>query len=150
MPGAYYRVDIWKIPQQKGKYKYEGVFISRPEATQQQLKENNDVSLQKPHPAAKLIISLCKNDIISLSNKKEQEFCRIAGFSRTQNKIDIRPLYASDTIAAWKKNTNIYLCSPFWPSDIEGQYFKSLNALFNEYEVKLVKITMDGKPIFRY
>jgi CRISPR-associated endonuclease Csn1 len=149
MPGDYYRVDIWRIPQPKRKYKYEGVFVSRPEAIRQQLHGEDAVSLQKPHPAAKLIMSLCKNDIVALSNETEQEFCRIAGFSTTQNKVDIRPLYASDTIAAWKKNTNINLCSCFWPSDIEGQYFKSINSLFNEYEIKLVKITVDGRLIYR-
>jgi CRISPR-associated endonuclease Csn1 len=144
MPGDYYRVDVWKIPQAKGKYKFEGVFISRPEAVRK------DVLLRRhEHNAAKLIMRLCKNDIIVLSNETEQEFCRIAGFSTTNNGIDIRPLYASDTIAAWKKNTNINLASAFWPSNIEGHYFKSINALFNEYEIKLVKITVDGRIIYR-
>jgi len=149
MPGDYYRVDIWRIPQPKGKYKYDGVFVSRPEAMRQQLHGDDAVSLQKPHPAAKFIISLCKNDIIVLSNETEQELCRIAGFSTTQNKIDIRPLYASDTIAVWKKDTNINFCSAFWPSNIEGQYYKSINVLFGEYKIKLVKITVDGRQIYR-
>jgi len=149
MPGDYYKVDIWRIPQPKGKYKYEGVFVSRPEAMRQQLHGDNEVYLQKPHPAAKLVMSLCKNDIIALSNGTEQELCRIAGFSTTQNKIDIRPLYASDSIAAWKKDTNINICSSFWPSDTEGHYFKSINSLFNEYKIKQVKITVDGRPIYR-
>jgi len=144
MPGDYYRVDVWKIPQAKGKYKFEGVFISRPEAVQK------DVLLERhKHSAAKLIMRLCKNDIIVLSNETEKEFCRIAGFSTTNNGIDIRPVYASDTIAAWKKDTNINLTSAFWPSDIERQNFKSINALFNEYEIKLVKITVDGRAIYR-
>ena len=149
MPGDYYKVDIWRIPQPKGKYKYEGVFVSRPEAMRQQLHGDNEVYLKKPHPAAKLIMSLCKNDIITLSNETEQELCRIAGFATTRNKIDIRPLYASDTIAIWKKDTNINLCSDFWPSDIDGQNFKSINVLFNEYKIKLVKITVDGRIIYR-
>jgi CRISPR-associated endonuclease Csn1 len=144
MPGDYYRVDVWKILQAKGKYKFEGVFISRPEAMRK------DVPLKRhEHDAAKLIIRLCKNDIIVFSNETEQEFCRIAGFSTTNNGIDIRPVYASDTIAAWKKDTNINLTSAFWPSNIEGHYFKSINALFNEYEIKLVKITVDGRIIYR-
>ena len=149
MPGDFYRVDVWKIPQPKGKCKFEGVFISRPEAMRRQLHGDDTVPLQKPHPSAKLIMNLCKNDVVKISNKTVQEFCRIAGFSTTQNKVDIRPLYASDTIAAWKNDTNINLVSAFWPSNIEGQNFKSINALFNEYEIKLVKITVDGKPIYR-
>jgi CRISPR-associated endonuclease Csn1 len=149
MPGDYYRVDIWRIPQPKGKFKFDGVFVSRPEAMRQQLHGIDAGSLQKPHPAAKLIMSLCKNDIIALSDEKEEELCRIAGFATTRNKIDIRPLYAGNTIASWKKDTNINLCSAFWPSDIEGQYFKSINVLFSEYKIKLVKITVDGRLIYR-
>lgn len=145
MPGDYYQVDIWRIPQQKGKYKYDGVFISRPLAMQQKIYGNDSACLKRPHPAAKLVMSLCKNDIIVLSNEMERELCRIAGFSTTRNNIDIRPLYASDTIAGWKKDTNIDLTSAFWPSDIEGNYFKSINVLFNEYKIKLVKITVDGQ-----
>ncbi|WP_461252113.1 hypothetical protein, partial [Treponema sp. R8-4-B8] len=53
--------------------------------------------------------------------------------------------YASDTIASWKKDTNINLCSIFWPSNIDGQYYKSINVLFSEYKIKLVKITVDGE-----
>ncbi|WP_461248944.1 hypothetical protein, partial [Treponema sp. R6D11] len=89
--GDYYRVDIWRIPQSKGKYKYDGVFVSRPEAMRQKLHGFDKVFLQKPHPAAKLIMSLCKNDIIALTNETELELCRIAGFSTTRNNIDIRP-----------------------------------------------------------
>ena len=149
MPNDYYRVDIWRIPQHKGKYKYEGVFVSRPDAMRQRSYGDNADCLKKPHSAAKLIMSLRKNDIIKISNEIVQEFCRIAGFSTTQNKMDIRPLYASNTIADWKKDTNISLSSAFWPSDVEGHYFKSINTLFNEYEIKLFKITVDGRPLYR-
>jgi len=150
MPGDYYEVDVWQVPQTKGKYKYEGIFISRPEAMQQQLLGDDKVLIKRhDHPAAKLIMRLCKNDIILLQNDNEQEFCRIAGFSTTQNKIDIRPIYASDTIASWKINTNINFSSDFWLSNIEGHNFKSINVLFNEYKIKLVKITVDGKLIYR-
>jgi hypothetical protein len=150
MPSDYYCVDVWRIPLPKGKYKYEGVFISRPEAMNRTLRgDASFVLLQKPHPAAKLLISLCKNDIIVLSNEEEYEFCRIAGFATTRNKIDIRPLYASDTISKWKNETNDHLTSTFWPIDVDGQYFKSINVLFEEFLIKLVKITVDGIIIYR-
>jgi 2'-5' RNA ligase len=51
-------------------------------------------------------------------------------------------------MAAWKKDTNIHLTSAFWP-DIDGQNYKSINVLFTEFDVKLVKITVDGRVIFR-
>jgi CRISPR-associated endonuclease Csn1 len=149
MPEDYYQVDIWRIPDKKGKNKYEGVFVSRPEAMRQKLLGKNMISLRKPHPAAKLIMSLCKNDVVKLSNENVQEYSRIAGFSTTQNKVDIRPLYASDTIAAWRQDTNSNLTSAFWPSEIKGQYYKSINVLFNGYEIKLVKITVEGRVLYR-
>jgi CRISPR-associated endonuclease Csn1 len=148
MTGDFYRVDVWKIPQQKGKIKYEGVFISRPEAMRQLY---NDTAIRRPdHPAAKRVMRLCKNDIIELSNEKQKELCRIAGFSATRNTIDIRPIYASDTIAAWIKNTRIQLTSSFWPGDCESHNFKSINVLFSGYRVKLVNITVDGRSFYRF
>jgi CRISPR-associated endonuclease Csn1 len=153
MPGDYYKVDIWKIPCSNGKNKYEGRFIPRHEAKNRSPYENkveeNEWSLQKPHPAAKLIMNLCKNDIIVLSNKTKQELCRVAGYSASDDRIDIQPLYASDSIFAWKKDTNINLCSDFWPSNNKGHYYKTINVLFNEYKIKLVKITVDGRLIYR-
>jgi CRISPR-associated endonuclease Csn1 len=149
MPSDCYRVDIWKIPPKKEKSKYEGVFVSRAEAMRQLANEDNSRPLRKPHPAAKLMMSLCKNDIIELSNGTTRELCRIAGFSTTNNQIDIRPIYASEDIADWMRDTNTYLVSSFWPRDQKRQYFKSINALFNDYQVKQVTITVDGRLYYR-
>jgi CRISPR-associated endonuclease Csn1 len=151
MPGDYYKVDIWRIPFGKGKYKYEGVFVSRPQAALMQLRGNTKAFPRHPHPAAKLIMSLCKDDIIEVEvSNVSRELCRVAGFSTTQNCIDIRPIYASDTIAAWMKNTNIKLTSSFWPRDIKGQqFFKSINVLFGENKVRQAKITADGRIFYR-
>jgi hypothetical protein len=148
MPGDFYRVDVWRIPQQKGKFKYEGVFLSRPEAMKEKLGDNNVNKIYR-HPAAKFIMSLCKGDVIELSGKSGKELCRISGFSTTQNKIDIRPIYASNTIAEWIKETHIKLTSSFWPADCEGQYFKSINMVFTEYQIKLINITVDGRLFYR-
>jgi CRISPR-associated endonuclease Csn1 len=151
IPGDYYRVDIWRIPDKNGKYKYKGVFISRPDAMWQKLHGVDIVSLhkQKPHKAAKLIMRLCKDDVVKLSSDNVQEFCRIAGFSATDDRIDIQPIYASDTIADWIENTHINLTSAFWPSSNKGHYYKKINALFNDYEIKQVKITVDGRFSYR-
>jgi CRISPR-associated endonuclease Csn1 len=147
MPFDYYRVDIWQIPVGKDKFKYEGVFISRPEAAF--LDTDKPVINRKPHPAAKFIMSLCKNDIIELSKDGQRELCRIAGYATTGNKVDIRPIYASNTIAEWFINTCANLTSAFWSPECEGQNFKSINMLFNHYKVKLVKITIDGRSFYR-
>jgi CRISPR-associated endonuclease Csn1 len=149
MTEDFYRVDVWKVPIQQGKFKYEGVFVPRPKAADQNLYGDEDDQLQKPHPAAKMVMRLHKNDVIELSNDNTREFCRIAGYATTRNNLDIRPIYASDTIAAWFKDTNVDLTSPFWPHDAGVQYFKSVNVLFSEYRVKLVKITIDGRVFYR-
>jgi len=148
MPGDFYRVDIWRVPLKK-KPRYEGVFISRPEAALQALHGGEAVLLRKPHPAAKLVLQLCKNDTIELAGKGSRELCRIAGFSTTNNKIDIQPLYASNTIAAWMKDTHTSLTSTFWPYDGKKQYYKSINLLFTEYDIRLVKISVDGRLFYR-
>jgi CRISPR-associated endonuclease Csn1 len=149
MPGDFYRVDVWKVPLKQEKLKYEGVFVSRPKAAEPVLYGDDDDHLRKPHPAAKLVMSIYKNDIIELSQGQERELCRVAGYATTQNSIDIRPIYASETIAAWFKDTNTSLTSSFWPRDCKSQNFRSINMLFNEYLVKLVKITVDGRLFYR-
>jgi CRISPR-associated endonuclease Csn1 len=151
MPLDYYRVDIWEIPQRKKSRKdkpseYHGVFISRAMAY---LDEKPD----KPHPAARFIMSLYKGDIVQLEardpNISFREFACIAGYSATQNKVDIQPLSAAGSIAEWAKNTNKQFVSRFWPEECKGQNFKSINSLFSEFIVKPVKITVDGRIFSR-
>jgi CRISPR-associated endonuclease Csn1 len=155
VPNKYYltedfhRVDVWRIPAQQGKFKFEGVFVPRSKAADQNPYGNEDDQLQQPHPAAKLVMSLHKNDVIELSNDNTREFCRIAGLNNSSQRLDIQPIFASDTIAAWFKNTNINLTSSFWPHEAGVQYLKRINVLFSKYQVKLVKITIDGRLFYR-
>jgi CRISPR-associated endonuclease Csn1 len=143
MPADFYRVDIWRVPLKKGKYKYQGVFISRPEA-------EKSVSEGKPHPSAKFIMSLYKGDVIELSNGIIKELCLVKAFSTTQNKIDIRPIYAGGSISDWFKNTKEKLTSPFFPRDNKmEQNYKSINVLFSEYRVRLANITVDGRIFYQ-
>lgn len=85
--------DIWKVPVNKkgkftGKFKYEGSFIKYFDALKYL---NNDEELfknHKPHPAAKYIARLFKNDAVLIDG----EIKKVAGYSATQNKLDLRPL----------------------------------------------------------
>lgn len=150
MPGDYYCADIWRIPLRQGRFKYDGVFISRPEAVQEFSGRKNAPPIKRhEHSAAKLVMRLCKNDIIELSSGTTRELCRVAGFSTTDNRIDIRPICAGDSIAAWIRDTNIHLTSSFWPHNCEGHFFKSINTLFNENKIRLVIITVDGRLFYR-
>ena len=92
---SYSFVDIWQIPTKKDKktekwlYKYEGNFVATVEA-RQRLKHNNE---DRPHPAAKFVMRLFKQDSIKLVDTQtgEETFCRVAGFSASNNKLDIQP-----------------------------------------------------------
>jgi hypothetical protein len=145
MPFDYYRVDVWEIPEKGGNKEYKEVFVSRAQAYRNEKPD-------KPHPAATFIMSLYKGDVIGLKRKDDNnflEYCCVAGYSTTQNKIDIQPIYASDTIKAWKETTNTKYCSNFWPDDCNGQNYKSINVLFSNYVVFPVKISVDGRIFFR-
>lgn len=142
LPYDFYRVDIWILPDKKKEYK--GVFISRAEYYRQDKLAPRE-PIEKPHPAAKFVMTLYKNDIVEISSANVKELCRIAGYSTTVNAIDIRPIAATDSIADWLRDTNSELTSLFWPRDCTGQNFKSINMLFNTYAVRLVNVSVDGR-----
>lgn len=143
MPADYYRVDIWRIPDNKGHYSYQGDFLSRVQVLEESSKKGTKV--KKPHDAAKKIMSLYKGDIIELSHADFKVFCRIASYSTTQNKIDIQPLESADSISSWREKTKGDLINPYWHENISGHNYKSINAIFNTFMVRLVFISPDGK-----
>jgi hypothetical protein len=105
----------------------------------------------KPHPSAKFVMSLFKGDVIQIKKTDSsdfKEFAKIAGYSTTQNKIDIQSIYSAGNLSEWLSSTNSHLVSTFWP-DTSGQNHKSINSLFSEYEIKLAKITVDGRCFIR-
>lgn len=148
LPADFYRVDVWAVAEAKRKIRYEGVFISRAEYYSG-IAEHSSKHIRKPHPAAKWIMTLYKDDVIEVLNSGNKQLCKIAGYSTTQNKIDIRPIAATDSISGWMTGTMLDLTSPFWPRNCEGHYYKSINAIFSEYEVRKVTISIDGRVISR-
>ncbi|MCE1169693.1 MAG: hypothetical protein LWX70_16560, partial [Sphingobacteriia bacterium] len=141
LPYDFYRVDIWCLPGKKKKY--EGAFITRAEYYKG--KTTPTSSIKKPHPAAKLVMSLYKNDIVEISSSHRRELCRIAGYSTTQNKIDIKPIAAADSIADWMRDTKRELTSSFCSPDCKEHNFKSINMLFTTYAVRQVNVSIDGR-----
>jgi CRISPR-associated endonuclease Csn1 len=146
MPNDFFRADVWEIPGPKKKT-FEATFISRTEAYTAE--RTPDFIRRKPHPAAKFVMSLYKNDIIEISeqNGLRPELCIIAGYSTTRNNVDIQPIYSTNTIQGWKENTNQKVTSAFWPIQCKGQFFKSINTLFSEYTIQKVKVSVDGRLI---
>lgn len=141
-------VTIWEIPRKDKEPTYQGQFISYQEAYEYasgKLKE-----YPKPHPAAKKVGTIYKNDVLYIQPKEEQKkgyYALVAGYSATQNKIDIRPLNAVNTIPSWFDSVSLDSVSNIaeWGKCSGSQNFKSINAIYTDNKVKTVKITPDGK-----
>lgn len=147
MPADFYRVDIWAIPEKGKKVSYNGVFIPRIEAAAGGA--DNSSSVRKPHPAAKFVCSLYKGDVIEVEHEGAKVYCRVAGYSTTQNKVDLQPLSAGSDITSWRAATPQKLISPFWPIQQDGQNYKGINPLFQTSAVNAVKISSDGRLVRR-
>ncbi len=117
---AYAFAEVWKIPMKDRKTgdwvsKYEGVFVPYAKV----LHHKNNPGAYRPHPAAKKLMTLFKNDTVRMVEKETGEcsFWRIAGYSAGQNKLDIQPNLLSGKLK---------------------QNFKSVNALFGCYRVSKI------------
>ena len=97
-PDSYVCCDIWRCPKgekggwQKGKYEWRGVYWSYADTP-------NGVpapGARKPHPAAKLVARLYKSDMIAYEKDGQTQIMRVAGFSTTNNKLDVVPHSAAD------------------------------------------------------
>lgn len=98
-PDSYVCCDIYQIPKgkpgkwKKGEYEWKGAFRSYVEMMEHEkaVEDGNiDWDSWKPHPAAKHIMRVYKNDLISLTENGRTQYMRVAGFSTTNNKLDLR------------------------------------------------------------
>ena len=142
-PEDYYTAIIWEIPQKEGKKpKYEAQYVRRTEVD----KEGKPIS-RKPHPAAKEICVLFKNDYIEFSDDRIWQKARIAGYSATNNGIDIRPVFATKDIKDWIISTSEIMLEKGWKG-IKGQNFVSVNVLFGEKSARKITVNPIGR-VFR-
>lgn len=102
-PDSYVCCDIWRLPRgkkgkwKKGAYVWHGVFWSYAE-TAALAPGAPDKDRKKPHPAAKFVMRVFKNDMVAWNGKGgggREEILRVAGFSTTNNRLDVRPHAAS-------------------------------------------------------
>ena len=96
---SYICCDIWAIPPKKkgGKNRYEGVFWGYNDAVQRpdgSLKI--DKTSKKPHPAARFVTRLFKNDLVEIGAPEDAAIFKIGGFSATNNRLDLRSPVLSD------------------------------------------------------
>lgn len=148
-PEDYFAAVIWEILGEKKTYKAH--YIRRNEV-EKNAKGDNVVKSSvlesgKPHPAAKQICMLHKDDYLEFSDNGKLYLCRIAGYSATQNKIDIRPIYAVNNSADWIYSTNEEMLTGYWKT-IDGHYFVSVNSFFSQHKANPVTVSPIGR-IFR-
>ncbi|MBL6954178.1 MAG: hypothetical protein ISR50_16180 [Alphaproteobacteria bacterium] len=96
--GSYACCDIWRVPKgqaggwQAGQFKWQGVFWSYVETGA----GAPDKAAKKPHPAAKFIMRLFKNDMVAFTEQGQERIMRVAGFSTTDNRLDLKPQELTD------------------------------------------------------
>ena len=122
--------DIWYTPKlkQKGKanghWGFVGAYVSYADA---KAFENNEDALHlkyRPHPAARKAMRIFKNDMVMLTDAQGREqLTRVAGYSATANKLDVR----AHTESGGKQN------------------FKAIPVLMGEMIMRKVYVTVDGR-----
>ena len=143
LPNDYLYVIVWGIPPHKNKKKweYKGYFVNRVQANDPGFIAENT----KPHPAAKKMDVLYKNDVIEIIDDiGKRHYGRISGYSTTQNKIDLYSIYVSNNQADWLDSTNIGLTDNFF-KPAKGHNFISINALWTKYSIRKISISVDGR-----
>ncbi len=141
----YFAAVIWEIPAGKEgkKSTFKAVYLRRDE-----IDENNLPKKEcKPHPAAKKIGILHKNDYVEFSDGGKWYKARIAGYSASNNKIDYRPIYSSSDCKDWIISTADDMSEECW-KEISRQNYISVNKLFGEKDARLITVNPIGR-VFR-
>ena len=96
---GYAYCDVWQIPHKRDRhsgkwsYRYEGSFVAFAEVNKYQTTPKRPIDKNgRSHPAAKRLMRLYKHDSIALIDIEtgEQNVMKVAGYSASRNKIDIR------------------------------------------------------------
>lgn len=97
-PDSYVCCDIWRLPVGKpgrwkqATYRWKGVYWSYADAAGGM----PEPETRKPHPAAKFVSRLHKDDMIAYEDGGKTQVMRVAGFSTTNNKLDVVPHFLAD------------------------------------------------------
>lgn len=148
-PEDYFAAVIWEIPGEKKTYKAQYIRRNEVEKNAKGINVVKQSVLEsgKPHPAAKEICLLHKDDYLEFSDNGKMYLCRIAGYAATNNKLDIRPIYAVSYCADWIYSTNEEMLTGYWkPSP--GQNWVSVNVLFEKLKASSVVVSPIGR-VFR-
>jgi len=143
-PEDYFAAIVWEIPPAKegGKPKFEAQYARRTEVD----KAGKPVEV-KPHPAAKKVCTIHKDDYIEFSEDGIWKKARIAGYAANDNRFDIRPIYATSIIFDWLIASNEGIIEKGWKPAI-GQNYISVNILFGSLSARKITVSPIGK-VFR-
>lgn len=98
-PDSYAFCDVWRKPKGRkgkwraGEYEWEGAFWSYVDCAGETAP---DKERKRPHPAAKFVARLFKDDLVAYEEDGETRVMRVAGFSTTNNKLDVKPHNLAD------------------------------------------------------
>lgn len=160
-PEDYFAAIIWEIPGDKKTYKAQ--YIRRNEVEKDKKGFNvvkaNVIESGKPHPVAKQICVLHKDDYLEFTDDGKMYLCRIVGFSATNQCIDIRPIFAVTDCADWIYSTSEKMIenNSCWIKTKKNtfdvvpqakQNFLTVNAIFGKLQAHLVTVSPIGK-VFR-
>lgn len=144
-PEDYLLAIIWEIPAKKegGKVSFEASYIRRDEVDSKGCVKNE----KKPHPAAKKICTLFKNDYIEFVDNGIWYKARIAGLGCAHKTLDCRPIYTTTDCRDWLISTNDMMIEPCWKSQ-KNKNEISVNVLFGEKQARVISVNPIGK-VFR-
>lgn len=145
-PEDYFAAIIWELPGEKKTYKAQ--YIRRNEVE----KDSNGMNIVrkqviekgKPHPAAKYICLLHKDDYLEFTDGGKMHLCRIAGFSATQNKVTITPIYSVSSTQDWILSTSDNMLEGYW-KPISGKIDREVTVLFDKLKAKPITVSPIGK-----
>lgn len=144
-PEDYFAAVVWQIPLKgkEAKPAYKATFIRRDQVDS----DGNPKIAAQPHPAAKKICVLHKNDYLEFVDNGNWYKCRIAGYAATNNKFDIRPIYAVSNCADWIISTDDSVLERCW-KPTPTQNWISVNVLFGEKFARPITVNPIGR-VFR-
>lgn len=144
-PEDYFAAVVWQIPPKNKETKptYKATFIRRDQVDS----DGKPKNIAQPHPAAKKICVLHKNDYLEFVDNGNWYKCRIAGYAATNNKFDIRPIFAVTNCADWIISTDDSVLEPCW-KPTPTQNWISVNVLFGEKFARPITVNPIGR-VFR-
>lgn len=144
-PEDYFAAIVWQIPPKNkdANPAYKATFIRRDQVDS----DGKPKITAQPHPAAKKICVLHKNDYLEFVDNGNWYKCRIAGLNAASGRFDIRPVYAVTDCKDWIISTNEAVLEHYWNPQ-KGQNFISISVLFGEKFARPITVNPIGR-VFR-